>query len=426
MPALMNAGEAAAPDQIMEDMLAQVTASREVLADNVKEHQSTLSLITQAYKSYRSKLADVKAAALQEVLAEVSPAIEAWNYFHDGLAEGCAINESYRAKLLAPLVKDVHGFCKERAAQRATRANGLLLDRLHAAVSKGDVKAAQALLSPDADTKINVDEHNRGGENAMHIAVKAGDKAMIKALSACGANMNGRTSNGHSYVRVAIQEKKLDSLTTLIECGTDVNQPEDDKTGMNVMHMMARNNVTGVVEQLLKLGASLHTRSFDGRQALHHAAEMDALRTMQVLVKNGAPVNVPDKAGNTAMHLVKDLETKVFLADHGARYKRKNKAGVIAAKAHEEKAVKTALADYYKKPVLSQLDKHAQEGSAQWQNDDEYSNCPLCAAEFGMFTRRHHCRRCGGIACGDCSYMKSHPKKMRVCDPCYNVVRHSK
>ena len=37
-----------------------------------------------------------------------------------------------------------------------------------------------------------------------------------------------------------------------------------------------------------------------------------------------------------------------------------------------------------------------------WQLDDEAPMCGDCKAEFGLFTRRHHCRRCGKIFCGDC------------------------
>ena len=38
-----------------------------------------------------------------------------------------------------------------------------------------------------------------------------------------------------------------------------------------------------------------------------------------------------------------------------------------------------------------------------WQPDESVSACPLCAAEFGFFTRRHHCRKCGRVVCDDCS-----------------------
>ena len=37
-----------------------------------------------------------------------------------------------------------------------------------------------------------------------------------------------------------------------------------------------------------------------------------------------------------------------------------------------------------------------------WQDDAEVSKCPFCQQEFTTYTfRRHHCRTCGRVVCGD-------------------------
>ncbi|KAI1739280.1 hypothetical protein F4680DRAFT_422256 [Xylaria scruposa] len=38
-----------------------------------------------------------------------------------------------------------------------------------------------------------------------------------------------------------------------------------------------------------------------------------------------------------------------------------------------------------------------------WQPDTEVSQCPICGVRFGMFLRRHHCRKCGRVVCDGCS-----------------------
>ena len=38
-----------------------------------------------------------------------------------------------------------------------------------------------------------------------------------------------------------------------------------------------------------------------------------------------------------------------------------------------------------------------------WMPDDKCSKCLLCEAAFTLWRRRHHCRVCGRIFCGDCS-----------------------
>ena len=38
-----------------------------------------------------------------------------------------------------------------------------------------------------------------------------------------------------------------------------------------------------------------------------------------------------------------------------------------------------------------------------WVPDDEASSCSVCRIGFSLTRRRHHCRKCGDLVCGDCS-----------------------
>jgi len=71
-------------------------------------------------------------------------------------------------------------------------------------------------------------------------------------------------------------------------------------------------------------------------------------------------------------------------------------------------------------------DDNEEEAAAVWIPDDQTSRCMSCRREFNMIRRRHHCRRCGDIVCGDCSKNKAivpgvnKEKEVRICDPCVN------
>lgn len=39
----------------------------------------------------------------------------------------------------------------------------------------------------------------------------------------------------------------------------------------------------------------------------------------------------------------------------------------------------------------------------KWQADEEATECFLCEEKYNFFHRRHHCRKCGRVVCGDCS-----------------------
>ncbi|XP_012935914.1 uncharacterized protein LOC101863251 [Aplysia californica] len=61
-----------------------------------------------------------------------------------------------------------------------------------------------------------------------------------------------------------------------------------------------------------------------------------------------------------------------------------------------------------------------------WVPDSAVTSCMVCDAQFGMVTRKHHCRCCGKVICKSCckkmtlSFMKG--DKQRVCVACYAVV----
>ncbi|PFH58477.1 hypothetical protein XA68_13619 [Ophiocordyceps unilateralis] len=39
----------------------------------------------------------------------------------------------------------------------------------------------------------------------------------------------------------------------------------------------------------------------------------------------------------------------------------------------------------------------------RWQPDAEVTYCPICNAQFSIFVRKHHCRKCGRVVCNSCS-----------------------
>ena len=62
------------------------------------------------------------------------------------------------------------------------------------------------------------------------------------------------------------------------------------------------------------------------------------------------------------------------------------------------------------------------EKSRRWVEDDSVDCCQKCRDQFTMLVRRHHCRKCGGIFCYNCSnftlILPSSSKPQRVCETC--------
>ena len=67
-----------------------------------------------------------------------------------------------------------------------------------------------------------------------------------------------------------------------------------------------------------------------------------------------------------------------------------------------------------------------------WVEDDVAARCHACAAQFSLFLRRHHCRRCGMAFCADCSpdvswrplpALLGHSEPTRHCKLCVTPTR---
>ncbi|KAI6234616.1 Hepatocyte growth factor-regulated tyrosine kinase substrate [Aphelenchoides fujianensis] len=160
---------------------------------------------------------------------------------------------------------------------------------------------------------------------------------------------------------------------------------------------------------------------------------VDAIRGGDVPVKSAPPVH------SEAFHA--EIATKDFMEDlknlviENAPDKVKNKVLELIQcwssafeKYPEYKIVGDTLSFMkmygYEFPKLKEADAmFMAEMAPDWAEGD---SCFRCRVEFGIFTRKHHCRSCGQVFCDKCSsrqMMLPHlgiEKKVRVCETCFN------
>eukprot|EP01063_Lacrimia_lanifica_P012595 TRINITY_DN1924_c1_g1_i1.p1 TRINITY_DN1924_c1_g1~~TRINITY_DN1924_c1_g1_i1.p1 ORF type:complete len:939 (+),score=385.02 TRINITY_DN1924_c1_g1_i1:78-2894(+) len=81
--------------------------------------------------------------------------------------------------------------------------------------------------------------------------------------------------------------------------------------------------------------------------------------------------------------------------------------------------------------LLTLLDKKQREihdlrervDAPRWAPDDSAAHCNICQRPFTFLYRRHHCRRCGQLVCGECSPFRHEVpaksgRKIRICVQC--------
>ena len=67
------------------------------------------------------------------------------------------------------------------------------------------------------------------------------------------------------------------------------------------------------------------------------------------------------------------------------------------------------------KSFIVNLDKIAKTPAPRWVPDNEKNNCMICERPFkSVLRRKHHCRKCGRLVCGDCSRKRTFPNEIRL------------
>jgi len=71
-----------------------------------------------------------------------------------------------------------------------------------------------------------------------------------------------------------------------------------------------------------------------------------------------------------------------------------------------------------KEPIFENISSAAEnDDEVKMVSDDLVEMCVKCGTEFGLMTRKHHCKYCGQIFCKKCASNKV--EKKRVCDACW-------
>ena len=149
---------------------------------------------------------------------------------------------------------------------------------------------------------------------------------MLKGLRAKVTPTSGLTKNLVGFDKTRNQELikaakigDFERTKNLIDAGADVNVTS--KYGETALHWAVENGHTAIVNLLLVNGAKVDVK-YDGVTALHIAVHYGHREIVEALVNAGADVNVTNKYGETALHwAAEDGNTEIvnLLLANGAK-----------------------------------------------------------------------------------------------------------
>ena len=137
----------------------------------------------------------------------------------------------------------------------------------------------------------------------LHIAAMKGNADIVSLLLKNGANLNQFNKRYLCPAQIAINYNKLEVLKVMLYHDPSVAN-KVNKNGDSLLMVATAKGHIEIVSHLLKFNADSTLRNKDGNTALHHAAQRNRGKIIQLLVKaNKNCLDIPNKKGYTALHI---------------------------------------------------------------------------------------------------------------------------
>ncbi|NEQ98598.1 MAG: hypothetical protein F6K30_18065 [Cyanothece sp. SIO2G6] len=204
---------------------------------------------------------------------------------------------------------------------------------LHFAALQGDMPAVEACLAQGDD--VNGKRHEN--RTPLHLAILSGDGATLERLITHGADINAQDLRAHTPLMTALEQDQLIAFQMLFERG---GQLDPQKAVSNLLHEAARFNAINITEWLVSAGHSVNERNSNNETPLHIAVTTGSAPVANVLIQNGAELNVANiSRGQTPLHraiLCERVHLVQILVDSGADINVSDKSGATPLLLAEE------------------------------------------------------------------------------------------
>lgn len=193
------------------------------------------------------------------------------------------------------LVRSLLAACPDVNAENFDGRTPLLIASMN-----GRLETLRFLLELGADTRATTNSTGQGSVNALELAALHGHAEVVKALLQAGADPKGR-GDGPSALHWAVMGGNGEVIKVL---GTNPALREAKTPGHGTpLHLAVRDKQLQAVKTLLDLGASVNSRDDQGRTPLHTAVSEGVMEAITMLLQAGADPAAKDKNGNTPLAL---------------------------------------------------------------------------------------------------------------------------
>ncbi|XP_011707953.1 PREDICTED: uncharacterized protein LOC105462802 [Wasmannia auropunctata] len=222
---------------------------------------------------------------------------------------------------------------------KSNEVNVLLL---HACFN-GHTSLIHCLCKSGADVNYTEPDH---GLTPLHLCAFRNCLDGVKYLMEQGASVD--TKSKHTLFHYAAFGDAFDVAQYLVQRGVSQLSPYDAEE--TVLHVASRTNALRVLSLLAPNNRELARLDQDGYAAVHHAADSGDRACLDVLLKAGCPVDLPNGKKDTALHLAAEAgcaDNLALLIEAKANLQLKNHRGHtalhLAARSHSLECVEILL-----------------------------------------------------------------------------------
>ncbi len=215
------------------------------------------------------------------------------------------------------------------------------------ASESGHLKIVKFLESKGA----NLEHLNLRGKTALLQAIKKNRKKIVKYLLSKNVDTNTRSLDNETPLSAASFNGNLNFVKLLLKKNANPNTV--DETGKSAIIYASAKGFYDIVEILIQNGVDANKKHGNDLTPLIWAAgstddtpQIDAVKTLQVLIDNNAQIDHQDNLGMSAlMYAAKQnsLEITKFLVESGANKNLKNNENKKAIELTKSKEIKLVL-----------------------------------------------------------------------------------
>ena len=185
--------------------------------------------------------------------------------------------------------------------------------------------------------KLNIDQQDKNGNTALHIASQYNaSSSIVKLLLNSGANVNIKNKENDTPAHLAaknISKNSFRILLELIKAGANINQK--NKYDGTVLHCASSNSIDinsiEKVKLLINAGAKINSKGGAKMNTPLLAAEYNTFEIVKVLINAGADIRITDKYGDDALQVFvgnDDINIISYLLKLGANVNSKDSLGL--------------------------------------------------------------------------------------------------